>query len=83
MIRSNSETNIKNLNQYERDKIYIFHNEYNNIYIIENKYYEIDNEELIYVTKSTIDRFLNYESAILEKISETKKQSPRLKSYNN
>ena len=81
MISSNSEINIKNLNQYERDKIYIFHNEYKNIYIIENKYYEIDNEELKYITKSNIKRYLNYESAILEKINETKKQSPRLKSH--
>ena len=81
IISSNSEINIKNLNQYERDKIYIFHNEYKNIYIIENKYYEIDNEELKYITKSNIKRYLNYESAILEKINETKKQSPRLKSH--
>ena len=81
MISSNSEINIKNLNQYERDKIYIFHNEYKNIYIIENKYYELDNEELKYITKSNIKRYLNYESAILEKINETKKQSPRLKSH--
>ena len=59
--------NIGNLNQYEKDSIYIYYNTNKRIYIIKQHCYVINNGELIKILKKTININENFQSKKLVK----------------
>ena len=60
--------NIGNLNQYEKDSIYIYYNKNKRIYIINQHCYIIKDGKLIKILKKTININENFQSKKLVKI---------------
>ena len=71
--------NIGNLNQYEKDSIYIYYNTNKRIYIIKQHCYVINNGELIKILKKTININENFQSKKLVKRDVSKKLYKRIK----
>ena len=61
--------NIGNLNQYEKDSIYIYYNKNKRIYIINQHCYIIKDWKLIKILKKTININENFQSKKLVKIN--------------
>jgi len=63
---------IYNLNQCQKESIYIFFNEEERIYIIKQKYYQIKDGNLINIKKSNINQKEKFESRIFNKVEQSK-----------
>ena len=70
---------IYNLNQCQKESIYIFFNEEERIYIIKQKYYQIKDRNLINIKQSNINQKENFESRIINKIEQKKNKGKESK----
>ena len=70
---------IYNLNQCQKESIYIFFNEEERIYIIKQKYYKIKDGKLKNIKKSNINQKEKFESRIFNKIEEPKRLGKKAK----
>ena len=78
-IISNGSDYIYNLNQCQKESIYIFFNEEERIYIIKQKYYQIKDGKLINIKKSNINQKEKFESRIFNKIEEPNRLGKKAK----
>jgi hypothetical protein len=78
-IISNGSDYIYNLNQCQKESIYIFFNEEERIYIIKQKYYQIKDGNLINIKKSNINQKEKFESRIFNKVEQSKIRGKKAK----
>ena len=75
----NGENKIYDLCQYDKNSIYIFFNNNSRIYVIKQKYYHIEGDELKNISKRYINQNEIYESKKLIKIKEPKRKNKKIK----
>ena len=75
------QSSIGNLNKYDKNSIYIFYNRNNRIYIINKKYYHLEEGELKTISKKYINQNEVYESKKLIRINPAKKSNKYIKKY--
>ena len=74
---------ICNLNQCEKESIYIFYNEEEKILIIKQKYYQIINAKLVNIKKWNINQKKKFQSKNINKIKQKKNVKRKLNMNNN